>query len=71
MTWLHRLWLRWMDRHDPAAVMQTPVVKFHGYDYAKARTAFMKAQTHTETGRSIPRPKRARRDNVTPMRRRA
>lgn len=33
---IRRLLSRWRDRHDPAAVMQTPVQKFSGYDQQKA-----------------------------------
>ena len=49
--WLRRLWLARMDRHDPAAVMQTPKAPNGAYDYAKARAGYLKAQKQSETGR--------------------
>jgi hypothetical protein len=36
MGWLQRLYIRWHDRPDPAAVMQRRPVPVGRYDYDKA-----------------------------------
>ena len=72
MTWLYRLWLRWHDRHDPAAIMQNRPQPSGGYDYAKAQAGYKRAQAHSATGKPLPKPRKARaRGNVTPMRKHA
>lgn len=67
MNWLRRLYIRILDRHDPAAVMQTLPTPTERYDYLKARRAALKAKTRTATGRKYQRPQKPV-DNVVPMR---
>ena len=66
---LRRLWLRYMDRHDPelAKLAQRPIQKFAGYDYAKAKAGYERAKRTSETGRLLPRPK-AQKKPVPPLR---
>lgn len=64
MTFLSRLYLRWLNRPDPAAVMQTPVVKFTGYDEAKATQSRLHALDRERWRRKVEARRATRGDNV-------
>lgn len=48
-------WLldKWRNRPDPAAVMQTPVVKFSGHDQDKASAARLRALDRAKAARKL------------------
>lgn len=57
-----------LDPVDPHAVMQTWRKPTDTYDYDKAVAGARKAKRQTETGRPLPKPKRAAQTNVQPFR---
>jgi hypothetical protein len=62
------LYLRWMNRHDPAW-SSTGVKPSNGpYDYQKARAGWLKAQQHTASGRPLVQPGARQAATVTPIR---
>lgn len=68
ISWLRRLYIAIMDRHDPAAVMQTWHKPAQRYDEAKAVASWKRSQRQTETGRAIKRPKAKRSTEQTRLR---
>ena len=53
MSWLHRLLVRWFDRHDPAIYQTGVIQKYAGYDYAKAKAASQRSKSRSESGRKF------------------
>lgn len=64
MGLIANLLTRWRDRPDPAAVMQTPVVKFTGYDEAKAVSSRLHALDRARWRRKVEARRATRGDNV-------
>lgn len=71
MTWLTRLFIRWRDRPDQCAIMQTRPKPVGTYSYAKAKAGVERSRRQSASGKPLPKPRKARPATVTPLRRQA
>lgn len=71
MNCLHRLLVRWFDRHDPALYQTGVIQKFAGYDYAKAKAASQRSKSRSESGRKFLGKPSGAKSKVVPIRKKA
>lgn len=67
MGLIQRLLMAWRDRPDPAAVMQTPVQKYSGFDQEKGRVARLASLERARWRREV-ESRRATRGDVRDIR---